>query len=268
MRTIVLSTCRSITLLAVLAATHTSPALSSQQPRTGSAEAAASSEQAGHPVADPAASLTETQGDSLLAVGRYIAAIHAFEAVEPKTPQLYNKLGVSCEHMRMNDAAKLNFEKAIALKPDYAEVYNNLGTLAHTEGDYKHAEKLYKRSIHLDPHNPDTEKNLGTLYYARHKFRKGDEAYRRAHDIDKDIFSRSPRAPVQASSDPKDSADLHYHLAKTYAKAGSDQLALDFLRKAVNEGFKDRKRLMSEQEFAGLWNTPAFMKIVEDLRTN
>ena len=268
MRNIIRLACCSLILLALLASSHSCPALSDQQPAPSPTTAVPGRQ----PLSDQSTAAntphTEAQGDSFLAAGRYVAAIETYGSVEPKSATLYNKLGVACEHMRMNDAARTNFERALALNPTYAEVYNNLGTLAHTEGDYKHAEKFYRRSIHLDPHNPEAEKNLGTLYYAKRKFRKGDDAYRRAHEIDKDIFSRSAHAPVQASTDPKDSADLHYHLARTYAKAGSDQLALDFLRKAINEGFKDRKRLLTEQEFAGLWDTPAFVKLVEDLRSN
>ena len=220
-----------------------------------------------HP-ADATAPLTEDQGDSFLARGRYLAAIRSYEGAQPKTASTYNKLGIACEHMRLNDRARENFNKALQIDPKFAEVYNNLGTLAHTEGDYRHAEKYYKKAIKLNPKSPDAHKNLGTLYYARGKYGKGDQSYHQAHELDKDIFARSSHAPIQATTDPKNTADLHYHLAKTYAKAGSDQMALEYLRKAIGEGFRDKRRLLTDQEFAALWNTPAFMKIVEDLKMN
>lgn len=211
---------------------------------------------------------TEAQGDSFLARGRYLAAIDAYNGVDPKTAAVYNKLGIANEHMRLNDEAKKSFESALHLDPRSAEVYNNMGTLAHTLGDYKRAEKYYKKAIKLNPKSADAQKNLGTLYYARGKYNKGDVAYRRAQEIDKTIFTRGSHAAIQASADAANRADLHYHLAKTYAKAGSDQMALEYLRKAIDEGFKDKRRLLTEQEFATLWNTPAFMKLVEDLKMN
>ncbi len=229
------------------------------------------------PTAPPAASvatteesapLTEQQGEIFLEQGHYMAAIRSFEGAEPKSAAIYNKLGIAYEHMRLNDRARENFVKALQLNPKFAQVYNNLGTLAHSEGDFKRAEKLYKRAMHFDPKSAEAEKNLGTLYYAHGKFRKGDDAYRRARELDEDVFARRPHAPIQAAMDTKNSADLHYHLARTYASAGSDTLAMEYLRQAVNEGFKDRKRLLSDQQFAALWNTPAFMKLVEDLKTN
>ena len=254
--------CAALTLISAVGA---------QQPATSGAAAPT----APHTTVAPAdavspenAPLTEAQGDSFLARGRYVAAIRCYAGAEPKTASIYNKLGIASEHMRMNAQAKESFTKALAIDPKFAEVYNNLGTLAHTEGDFKGAEKLYKKAIKLNANGPDAEKNLGTLYYARGKYNKGDAAYRRAHELDKDIFARSAHAPIQASTESRNTADLHYHLAKTYAKAGSNQLALEYLRKAVGEGFHDRKRLLTEQEFAALWNRPDFMKLVEDLKTN
>ena len=211
---------------------------------------------------------TEAQGDSFLARGRYLAAIDAYEGVEQKTAAVYNKMGIASEHMRLNEQAKRSFETALKLDPKSAEVYNNLGTLAHTEGDYKRAEKFYKKAIKLNPKSADAQKNLGTLYYAHGKYSKGDTAYRHAQELDKTIFTRGSHAPIQASADAANRADMHYHLAKTYAKAGSEQMALEYLRKAIDEGFKDKRRLLTEQEFATLWNKPAFMRLVEDLKMN
>lgn len=211
---------------------------------------------------------TEAQGDSFLARGRYLAAIDAYEGVEPKTAAIYNKLGIASEHMRLNDQARKSFRSALKLDPKSSEVYNNMGTLAHAEGDYKLAEKCYKKAIKLNPKSADAQKNLGTLYYARGKYGKGDRAYHQAQELDKTIFTRSAHAAIQASAENANRADMHYHLARSYAKAGSEQMALEYLRKAIDEGFKDKRRLLTDQEFATLWNKPAFMKLVEDLKMN
>lgn len=218
--------------------------------------------------ADADAPRTEFQGDLFRDRGRYVAAIRAYEGAEPKTASLYNKLGIAYEHMRMNDPAREAFRKALQLNPSLPEVYNNLGTLAHSQGDRKKAEKFYQRSIKLNPASADAQKNLGTLYYAWGKYRKGEEAYRRARELDSTILARTSRASIDAPSDPKSIATLHYHLARTYALAGSDQIAIEYLRRAISEGFKDRRLLLTDQEFAGLWNEPAFRSLVDDLKLN
>ncbi|MEI9972658.1 MAG: hypothetical protein WDO73_11705 [Ignavibacteriota bacterium] len=45
-------------------------------------------------------------------------------------------------------------------------------------------------------------------------------------------------------------AKYHYYLAKLYAKNGRNELALQYLRKSLEEGLKEKKQLQSDPEFA------------------
>jgi len=47
-------------------------------------------------------------------------------------------------------------------------------------------------------------------------------------------------------------------VAKLYAKSGRNDLALQYLRKALEEGFKERKKLEEDPEFAALRELPEF----------
>ncbi len=58
-------------------------------------------------------------------------------------------------------------------------------------------------------------------------------------------------------------ARFHYYLAKIYAKQGQQDRALQYMRKALEEGFADRKRLMEDPEFAALRDLPAFKELLE-----
>ncbi len=217
---------------------------------------------------DPSLPPTEMLGDALNARGRYVAALRVFEQLQPRTPVVANKIGVASEHMRMFDRAKLSFDEAIRLDRNYAEAYNNLGTVYHSQGDLGRAEKLYKRAIKLKPQSADSWQNLGTLYYSKRKFKKGEEAYHEALRIDPHIFDRSAQHSIQAAGDRKNSMEMHYHLACTFAKSGNSALALDYLRKCILEGFHDKNRMLHEKEFADLQTTPVFLKMVEDLKNN
>ena len=55
---------------------------------------------------------------------------------------------------------------------------------------------------------------------------------------------------------------VNYELAKTYANAGMNDRALDYLRKALGEGFNDRKKLMNDPELASLRETPEFLQLL------
>ncbi|HEX9106321.1 MAG TPA: tetratricopeptide repeat protein, partial [Longimicrobiales bacterium] len=57
-------------------------------------------------------------------------------------------------------------------------------------------------------------------------------------------------------------AKFHYYLAKTYAKAGMNDRALQYLRKALEEGFKEREKIPEEPDFAALKDNPEFQQLL------
>ncbi|SEC10698.1 tetratricopeptide repeat protein [Terriglobus roseus] len=218
---------------------------------------------------EPALSLPPSEGigDVMMARGRYLAAIRVFEQLPPTAPIL-NKTGIACEHMLMFDRARSSFEAALKINPGYAEAYNNMGTLFHSLGDLGRAEKMYKKALKLKPHAANTLQNLGALYYTQRKYKKGDAAYKEALAIDPQILEHSAHTGIQTTSKADAASELHYHMAMTYAQAGSRAMALDYLRKAIGEGFNDRNRLLHDKEFADLRTTDVFLKMVDDLKKN
>ena len=228
----------------------------------------------GPPDAQPAAAVpasaplpkpSEQLADTLSAKGRYLLAIQMLEQLPP-TAVVWNKLGVACLHMLMFDRARASFDTAIRLNPRYPEAYNNLGTLLHSQGDLRGAEKMYRRALKLRPESPSTLKNLGTLYYAERKFKKGDAAYHEALRLDPEVLERSSGHDIQTNSKSKSAGEVHYHMALSYAQAGSYPMALQYLRKAIGEGFHDRNRLLHEKDFGDLRTEPVFLQLVDDLK--
>ena len=51
-------------------------------------------------------------------------------------------------------------------------------------------------------------------------------------------------------------------MAKVYAKSGRNDLALQYLRKALEEGFKEKKSLDEEPDFATLKDLPEFKDLM------
>lgn len=209
---------------------------------------------------------SEALADTLSERGRYLAAIRTYEALPP-TPEILNKLGIACEHMLLFDKARTNFEASLKLNPKYAEPYNNLGTLAHSQGDLRRAEKMYRKALKIKPESASTLRNLGTLYYAQQKYKKGDNALKQAVALDPLVLERGNNHAIQART-RQSVSDVHYHMALTYAQAGSNDLAMQYLRKAIGEGFHDRNRLLHEKDFADLRTHPKFLEMVDDLSRN
>jgi len=59
-----------------------------------------------------------------------------------------------------------------------------------------------------------------------------------------------------------DRPTFFYYLAKSFAKAGMNEKALSYIRKSLEEGFKERKKFIEEPEFAGLQKDPEFQKLM------
>ena len=217
------------------------------------------------PAEQPLPPPSEQLADTLSARGRYLLAIKTYEVLPP-TATVMNKLGVACLHMLMFDRARTSFDTAIKLNPKYPEAYNNMGTLLHSQGDLSRAEKMYKKALKLKPESPSTLKNLGTLYYAERKFKKGDAAYHEALRLDPQALERGSGHDIQTSAKGQSAGEVHYHMALSYAQAGSYPLALQYLRKAISEGFHDRNRLLHEKDFGDLRTEPVFLQLVDDLK--
>ncbi len=57
-------------------------------------------------------------------------------------------------------------------------------------------------------------------------------------------------------------AGYFYILAKTFAKAGMVDQTLQYMRKALENGFKDRDKFKSDPEFAALQDNMEFQQIL------
>jgi len=206
----------------------------------------------------------ETQGDILMATRRYVEAINCYRLAPDNSAVIMNKIGVAYHHMFSFAEAKKYYEKALKLNPKYSEALNNLGTIYYEEKNYGRSEKLYKRALKIAPHAAVTYSNLGTAYFAHKKYTQGAEAYQKAFSLDPQIFDRDSMGKIEHQGPPGQRATVSYYLAKTYAQAGNSEKALEYLRKAIDNGFNDRKKVMGDKEFSDLRKTPAFRKLLID----
>jgi tetratricopeptide (TPR) repeat protein len=210
----------------------------------------------------------EVQGDLLCARQRYLDAIKAYLQAPQDSAVVANKIGVAYHHMFDIVDARKYYERAIKLDPKFAEPVNNLGAIYHAEKDYKQAERLYRKAIKLQPHSAPFYSNLGTAYFFESNVKKGSEAFRQAFAIDPEVFERTSSSRIEETSSSKDLANVNYTLAKTYALAGMNERALAYLRKAVGEGFSDRKKLMTDPELAAVRETQEFAQLLNIQRGN
>jgi len=205
----------------------------------------------------------EERGDLDMARGQYLAAIEAYREA-PVSAVTMNKLGIAYNHLLALDEARRDYEKALLIRPDYPEALNNLGATDFLERRYKRAIQLYRKALKLMPNSAVIAANLGTAYFARGKYQDGLEAYQIAFRINPNVFDSESPSIISGPSDAHDRARQDYCIAELYAHNGNQALAIDYLRRAFNDGFSDHSRLMQDTDFAMLRKTPEFAELMAE----
>ena len=83
------------------------------------------------------------------------------------------------------------------------------------------------------------------------RYEQASISYQKALELDPEVFEhRSSYGTLLQERSVGERARFHYYLAKTYAHAGNDERAIQYIRMALEEGFKERQKLMEEPEFA------------------
>jgi tetratricopeptide (TPR) repeat protein len=220
-----------------------------------------------HPPVNPASgtqTLTEeTRGDIFMAHKRYREAIEVYQQAPADSPIIANKLGIAYHQLVEINTAKRYYERALKLNPRYAEALNNLGTVYYSRKNFRRAIKFYKQALLVNPKSASIYSNLGTAYFGRKKYEDAVEAYQTALALDPEVFEhRSTQGVLLQERNVEERAKYHYYLAKLYAKTGNADRALQYVRKALEEGFKDRAKLKEDPEFAGIRDTPEFQQLL------
>jgi tetratricopeptide (TPR) repeat protein len=210
----------------------------------------------------------EQKADILMARGEYAAAIVAYRQSNLKSAIVWNNIGMAYHHLFALDEARKAYEQALAINPRFAPASNNLAAVYYGQHDFREAERWYKRALKHTSESAVTYCNLGTAYFAEGKFKKGVKMYQKAFSIDEEVFAPDRSKMVEGGGSREQRVAINYYIAETFASAGKQEQALLYLRKAMDEGFNDRKRLDEDKDFAVLRTTPQFQKLLEQENLN
>jgi tetratricopeptide (TPR) repeat protein len=205
----------------------------------------------------------EMRGDIFMARKMYREAVLAYEEGGKTSAVLLNKTGIAYHQMMELSAAEKFYRAAIHTSPEYAEAINNLGTIHYARKSYRRAITEYKKALRITPKSASVWSNLGTGYFARKDYTHAWSAWQEALTLDPEVFEhRSTQGVLLQERSVDERAKFHYYLAKTYAKAGMNDRALLYIRKSIEEGFKERKKYQDDPEFAGLRTLPEFKELL------
>ena len=202
------------------------------------------------------------RGDIYMARKMYREAIEVYMQA-PVSAQMLNKIGIAFHQLADLDNAGKYYQRAIKADPDFTDAVNNLGTVYYSKKSYRRAISEFRKVLRVKPDSASTWANLANAYFERKQYELSTDALQKALEIDPNVLeSHSTVGTLVQDRNVADRAKYHYYLAKSLAKKGQNADALMYIRKALEEGFKERQKFQEEPEFAGLRDDPEFKQLM------
>ncbi|MGA2849784.1 MAG: tetratricopeptide repeat protein [Terracidiphilus sp.] len=208
----------------------------------------------------------EDVGDAFMIHQRYQAAIEAYQKASPDSASLENKMGIAYELMFSPGEATRCYKASLKLNPKNVYALNNLGTIYDSLRQFGDGERMYRKALKVTPDSAVLHKNLGTNLLAQQKYKQGWEYYKTALAEDPQIFNNRTNPHVENPGTAHERGAMNYYMARGCVRAGENDKAIDYLRKSINDGFADPRRIVADSEFASLRGSSAFQDLVASQR--
>jgi len=218
------------------------------------------------PSPDSSSEELERRGDELRAQKAYLDALDYYVAAQAKAPknaELWNKRGITELLTQHYKQSKKDFERATHFDHQFADAYNNLGVISYLQRKFGSAVKEYEKAIKIRPDSASFYSNLGAAYFSEKDFEKATLAYSQAVHLDPGVFENASHTGVAAQmSSPEDRAHFEYVLAKLFAKQGDSDRSLQYLKRAMEEGYKGIDDVYKDPEFEHLRSDARFTQLM------
>ncbi len=180
-----------------------------------------------------------------------------------KDPALWNKLGIAFQEQSKFHNATKAYSSATRIDKNFAEAWNNLGTVYFMEKKFGRSIKYYRRAIELRGSNASFHLNLGTSYYHQKKYDQAVAEYRTALGIDPKVMGQASSLGTVVHASGAD-AEFYFYMAKAFASIGNAEDAVRYLRRALEDGFSDSKRIEEDPDFKKISQHPAFVELMRN----
>jgi tetratricopeptide (TPR) repeat protein len=208
----------------------------------------------------------ERRGDELRSEKAYLDALDYYTAAQQKTPknsEILNKRGITELLLLRYKDSKKDFERAVHFNREFADAYNNLGVIFYLQKKFGNAIKEYEKAIKARPDSASYYSNLGAAYFSKKEFEKATIAYNEALRLDPEVFERTSHTGIAAQmASPEDRAHFEYVMAKLFAKQGDNDRSLQYLKRAMEEGYKGIDDVYKDPEFEGLRSDARFTQLM------
>jgi tetratricopeptide (TPR) repeat protein len=176
---------------------------------------------------------------------------------------VWNKLGIAYQQLQNYRASRKAYSQAMRQQKNYTEPLNNIGTTYFMQDKYGKSVKYYLRALKLNPNSASYHLNLGTSYFHMKKYKESVEEYRTALSLNPNIFAAHSAVGTTIEARGTD-PEYYFYLGKVFASLGRADEAVRSLRRALEDGFKDRKRILDDPDFMKISQNPAYVELMNN----
>ncbi len=202
-----------------------------------------------------------------MAEKRFEAAIQSYQDLlktDPKNAEYMNMIGIAYLDLSNYDQAKRSFARAARADKKNASAVNNLGMVYYHQKDFRRAIREYQRAVTIDPNQAGAYANLGFAYYNTNKYPEAATEFQKALEIDPNIFEHNDRVGNTMQDRSVSNHGLFFFtMAKVYAQKGDAAHCAEYLRKSLDEGYKDIAKAMSDPAFKDVIDDPVVQAVLE-----
>jgi len=177
--------------------------------------------------------------------------------------QVWNKLGIAYQLEMDYRAARKAYKEAAHRRADFAEPWNNLGTSYFLENKFRKSVKYYVHAIRLGPNTASFHMNLSASYSRMKKYREAIEQCAEALRIDPNVLTEHSSMATVVQAHGSD-VEFYFMLAKVFASRARPEESVRYLRRALEDGFKDLKRLDDDPDFKKISHDPAYVELLKN----
>jgi len=208
----------------------------------------------------------ERRGDSFFARKMYEDSIVEYRkaiAIDRYNASTLNRLGLVYHQSQKLDEAERHYREALKQNPFFIEVLNNIGTVEYVRQRYDSALDLYERALKIRPESPTILLNMGACLFDMKRYDEALKATQRALEIDPRVLDRNSGFGTLIQTSRRNDPTVSFYFAKIYAARGEKELAISYLNRALDEGFKEFDKIKSEPAFAPLAQEEGFVKVMD-----
>jgi tetratricopeptide (TPR) repeat protein len=172
-------------------------------------------------------------------------------------------IGIAYLDLSNYDQAKRYFARSTRADKKYSSAVNNLGMVYYHQKNYRGAIRQYQRAVAIDPDSAGSHSNLGFAYYNTNKFPEAAAEFQKALEIDPTIFERNDRAGAMVQDRSVTNHGLFFFMmAKVYAQKRDAPHCAEYLRKSLDEGYKDIGKAATDPAFKDVVNDPGVQAVL------